>query len=64
MTARLSAPVTVASCIPPFARTNVAPMMQEKELSDPVVAGPPTLQASRGRPHSGPAVGAFLATSL
>jgi hypothetical protein len=49
MTARLSAPVTVASCIPPFARTNVAPMMQEKELSDPAVAVPPTLQASRGQ---------------
>lgn len=49
MTARLSAPVTVASCIPPFARTNVAPMMQEKELSDPVVAGPPHAASEQGQ---------------
>ena len=34
MTARVSAPVTVASCIASFARGKVAPMLQEKELSD------------------------------
>lgn len=50
MTARLGAPVTVASCIAPFARSSVAPMLQEKELSDPrhpVVAVPPRCKRAR-----------------
>lgn len=53
MTARLNAPVMVVSCILQFARSNVAPMLQEKELPDPrqpVVAGPPlTPQCKRAR---------------
>jgi hypothetical protein len=43
-------PVTVASCITLFARSNVAPMLQEKELSDsqlPAVAVPPRCKRTR-----------------
>jgi hypothetical protein len=54
MTARVSAAVTMASCIAPFARSNVAPMLQEKELSDPrhpvvaaAVAVPPRRKRAR-----------------
>ena len=60
MTARLSAPVTVASCIPPSARTNVAPMMQEKELSDPVVAVPPHAASEPGQTASRSRLGRIL----
>lgn len=50
MTARLAAPVTVASGRPSFARSSVAPMLQEKELPDsrhPVVAVPPRRKRAR-----------------